>query len=678
MRARSRSGGHRRFVRHPVARYALALAAAWAATAVLYPFRAFPEILPSPPFLLAIVLVTWIAGPGPGIVTAVLGLVALDYYFVPPLYSFEHTWRDTIWIPVFLGTAAVLVRIVATRRRIEDARGAALARELVARERAERVAERLRALQAVVDASLPHVGVEEMLQAVLRPVRTAIGVDAATALLVDADGGHLRLVATDGVAGAAPAPERVPLAAGLASRIAASPSGVIVEHPADDGLVPRPAGAAPLGSLAGVALRVEDRLVGLLCVASVDPHRLTADDLVLLRLVAQRAVLGIERARLLESEREARTAAEEANRAKDEFLAVLGHELRNPLGAIATAAHVLERVSKPDEIAARAREVIARQAKALGRMVDDLLEVNRVLTGKILLDRRALDLADAVRRALATLSGAGRVEQHVLRVEVDPVWVEADAGRLEQVIVNLLDNALKYTPPGGAIHVSLAHEGGAAVLRVRDSGVGISADLLPRIFEPFVQGELASHRARGGLGIGLAVVRRLVELHGGSVEAASDGPDRGSTFTLRLPAAPRPLPPAPRPERVRPAGPPRRVLIVEDDDDMRAMLRQLLELAGHEVHDAADAATAIEVDAAVRPEVVLIDIGLPGIDGWELARRLRRTPRRRPPVLVAVTGLARPSERERSLAAGFDRHLVKPVDPAMLAEVLAPAAPEPP
>ncbi|PYM21523.1 MAG: hypothetical protein DMD78_17595 [Candidatus Rokuibacteriota bacterium] len=242
----------------------------------------------------------------------------------------------------------------------------------------------------------------------------------------------------------------------------------------------------------------------------------------------------------LAREQAARADAESANRGKDEFLAVLSHELRNPLAAIVSAAHLLEGVVRHDETAARAREVIGRQARNLGCLVDDLLEVNRVMKGKVMLNRSPTDLSEVVRRCLATLGAAGRLERHLLKLDLSPVWVDADALRLDQVVTNLMENAVKYTPGDGSIVVSLSTVGGHAVLDISDTGIGIPADLLPRMFDVFVQGDPGSRHSHGGLGIGLTVVRRMIELHGGSVTAASDGPGRGSTFTVRLPCIPPP------------------------------------------------------------------------------------------------------------------------------------------
>ncbi|HZE61407.1 MAG TPA: ATP-binding protein [Burkholderiales bacterium] len=378
-----------------------------------------------------------------------------------------------------------------------------------------------------------------------------------------------------------------------------------------------------------------------------------------------------EREGLLERERQARAIAEEANRAKDEFLAMLGHELRNPLGAIANAAQLL---GAPDEESrVHARAVIGRQVQHLARMTDDLLDAARAMTGKIVLQRQPLDLAEAAARALATLRAAGRSGQRRLAQQLEPVWIDADPTRIEQVFGNLLGNALKFTPEGGTITVSVAKDGDDAVLRVTDTGIGMPPELTARVFEPFVQGERPLDRSYGGLGIGLTLVRRLAELHGGSAAAASEGPGRGSVFTVRLPAVR-----APQMARQRvgakPSTPARDVLVVEDNDDARETLKRMLELDGHRVRVAADGVSGLEAVRAAPPEIALIDIGLPKMDGYELARRIRKecdsSPDARQPYLVAVTGYGLPEDRKRTREAGFDLHVVKPVDAALLADVL--------
>ena len=366
--------------------------------------------------------------------------------------------------------------------------------------------------------------------------------------------------------------------------------------------------------------------------------------------------------------RAARAEAEAASQAKDQFLAMLGHELRNPLAAITSAVTVLGQAASPEHDR-RAREVIAHQADHLSRLVGDLLDVTRGALGKIELVRSTIDLAAAVRRCLATLESGDKLARHVVTVDAQPVWVEADAARIEQIVMNLLSNSLKFTPPGGGIAVTVGLEQAEAVLRVADQGAGISPDLLPTVFDLFVQGDRYPNRQLGGLGVGLSLVRRLTELHGGRVEAVSDGPGRGSIFTVRLPA----LVDAPRSARTPiepPAGAPRRrILVVEDNVDNREMMRILLETSGHEVHDTGDGVSGVEMAVQLEPDTVLVDIGLPGIDGYQVAREIRAKLRDRCR-LIALSGYGQQKDRDRAFEAGFDDHLLKPVDPARLLEAL--------
>jgi len=363
--------------------------------------------------------------------------------------------------------------------------------------------------------------------------------------------------------------------------------------------------------------------------------------------------------------------AQLANRAKDEFLAMLGHELRNPLAAITSAVHLLgHATANRADPATLARDVIDRQARHLARLVDDLLDVGRVIAGKIVLTRQPLDLAEAVNRSLIALRATGRLDQHDVAVETAPVWVDVDAVRLEQVVDNLVGNALKYTPTGGCIRVSVHRNGSDGVLDVQDTGVGIPGDLLPRIFDLFTQGDQRVDRARGGLGIGLTLVKRLVELQGGTVHASSEGTGKGSRFTVRLRAIP-----APGRRRHEEAGgereraEARRVLLVEDNADARQMMRFVLEQAGHVVFEEADGLRAIEAAVRLNPDVAVVDIGLPGLDGYSVARQIRQR-LGRDIRLVALTGYGRADDRERAVNAGFDKYVVKPIEPEHLQEIV--------
>jgi signal transduction histidine kinase/ActR/RegA family two-component response regulator len=377
-----------------------------------------------------------------------------------------------------------------------------------------------------------------------------------------------------------------------------------------------------------------------------------------------------QREELLQREQAARAAAEAANRSKDEFLAMLGHELRNPLSAISNAASLLENGRTDASITSRARLIIARQVNHLTRLTDDLLDAGRALMGKIVLRPQPLDLAAVAMQSLATLKASERTAGHTIVEAFEPAWVEADSIRLDQIIGNLVVNAVKYTPAGGTIRVSVKREGREAVLRVSDNGIGLAPELAARAFELFVQGERDLDRSQGGLGIGLTLVRRLAEMHGGSASVHSDGVGKGSEFTVRLPAIEARAGAAPATIR-SPSAPARDILIVEDNEDARETLRILLELAGHRVETASDGAAGLEKALAMQPEVALIDVGLPKLDGYEVARRIRASNGIRRPFLVALTGYGLPEDRQRAFDAGFDAHVVKPVDNATLAEVMA-------
>jgi two-component system, sensor histidine kinase len=364
-----------------------------------------------------------------------------------------------------------------------------------------------------------------------------------------------------------------------------------------------------------------------------------------------------------------RDRAQRDNRTKDEFLAILAHELRNPLAAISDAARVLELGHARDTPAARADEVIRRHVAHISHLVEELLDVERVVSGKIRLARQPIDLAVAVRRAVGTFTNNTALDRHIELV-TDPVWVEWDPVRLDQVLANILTNAVKYTPAGGQIRVALRAEGGEAVLSVEDTGFGITPRLLPFIFDMYAQADRTLERAQGGLGIGLTLVRRLIELHGGTIVAASAGEGRGSAFTVRLaqvPAGTLAGPPA-LPER-RAAH--RRVLLIEDNADARDMLRMMLELAGHVVYDAPDGVRGLELFNTVHPDVGIIDIGLPRMDGYQVARKIREVPHGREMLLLALTGYGSPADTKRLPAHAFDHHLVKPVDPDQLGRLLS-------
>jgi PAS domain S-box-containing protein len=380
-----------------------------------------------------------------------------------------------------------------------------------------------------------------------------------------------------------------------------------------------------------------------------------------------------ERERLLALEQAARADAEAANRAKDEFLAMLGHELRNPLAPIVTAVELLR--MRPDTRFSKELEIIGRQVGHVIRLVEDLLDVSRITRGKVVLKQNPVDLGPIITKAVEIASPLLEQKSHALTLNVAPnLVVLGDETRLAQIFANLLTNAAKFTDPHGHVTLTALGEGEQVVVRVKDDGVGIPAELTSNIFELFVQGQRELARTQGGLGLGLTLVRRLAEAHGGSVAVHSEGAGRGSEFEVRLPAhagvgeieaLPNRVPTRDRGEASR------RVLVVDDNWEAADLLGELLRAAGHDVRVANDGPQAIEAASSFDPEIAVLDIGLPVMDGYELATRLRR--RGSQPRLIAVTGYGQEHDRERSLAAGFDQHLVKPVDGAALLAAIATA-----
>jgi PAS domain S-box-containing protein len=431
--------------------------------------------------------------------------------------------------------------------------------------------------------------------------------------------------------------------------------------------------STPLLSTSGTPL-------GMLSTHYREPRRLDEPECRLLDVLARQAADYLERRRdeqqreqLLRIAERARLDAESASQVKDEFLAMLGHELRNPLAALRNAVTVatLDARRRP-----RALEIARSQTEQLAGLVDDLLDVARFTQGQVSLRRTRVSVHDVLQRSLDATRPAMEERRHVLNVELpaEPVHLDADAVRIEQAITNLLTNSAKYTGPEGSITVAAEREGDMAVIRVRDNGVGIAPESLTRIFELFAQGERTLDRAPGGLGIGLTLVRRIAELHGGSIEALSPGLGQGAEFVLRLPALPAAtMSEAPESDELIPAMRARaaRILLVEDHEDSAEGLAMLIELLGHDVRVVRDGHAALAAIGAERPDLAFIDIGLPGMDGYAVARRIRSDQRLNRLVLVALTGYGMLEDKKKAISAGFDDHLVKPVSPKRLGEVIA-------
>ena len=384
--------------------------------------------------------------------------------------------------------------------------------------------------------------------------------------------------------------------------------------------------------------------------------------------MADRAAIAVENAQLYRELRD-------ADRRKDEFLATLAHELRNPLAPIRNGLQVLRLSGTETGMVAEARSMMERQLSQMVRLVDDLLDVSRISRNKLDLKRQRVALAAVVHSAVETSRPLIEQARHTLAVALppDPVYLDADLVRLAQVFSNLLNNSAKYTEPGGRIWLTAEVSGHEVAVRVRDTGLGIPADALPRIFEMFSQVDRNMERAQGGLGIGLTLVRRLVEMHGGTVEVRSDGPGRGSEFTVRLPLAAEGA--GGRRAATAGDGPAatskRRILIVDDNHDSAMSLGMMLDLMGNETRTAHDGLAAVEAAGEFRPDVILLDIGLPKLNGYDACRRIREQPWSRGMVIVALTGWGQEEDRRRSADAGFDHHMVKPVEVDALAKLLA-------
>lgn len=546
--------------------------------------------------------------------------------------------------------------------------------ELVAeRKRSEAVVkaqnERLVLLWDAARVLLSTEDPDAILNGLYARVGPQLGADICFNYMVDETGNALRLASHLGISDeAARSIERREFGHGICGTVAMTgqPIAATYLQPSDD----------PMGKLVKsmgirahvcIPLKADGRLLGTLSFASRTRDEFDSDEQIVLQTISHYVAVAYERMRLLSRLRE-------TDRRKDEFLAMLGHELRNPLAPIHNAAQLLGLQKDEGAIQKQARVIIERQVGKLTRLVDDLLEISRITTGKIRLQLERTALNGILERAVESVGPLMEQRQHKLTVSplLQSIWIHADATRLEQVIVNLLNNAAKYTPQGGYISVVVQQQADEVILRVRDNGVGIAPEILPNIFDLFMQAERSLDRSQGGLGIGLCLVRSLVEMHGGRVDVTSTLGE-GSEFVVRLPALRASVPsqisgPA---EVAAAIGPSLRVLVVDDNVDAAESLGMLLKALGHEIELAYDGPTSLQVAARFRPDVILLDLGLPGIDGYEVARQLSRHPVLNRVVLVALTGYGQDSDRKRSLELGFNFHLVKPADFDTVKQILA-------
>jgi signal transduction histidine kinase/ActR/RegA family two-component response regulator len=661
-------------LRQPPWSYALAAVAPVTAMLMLQAAGVFVDRLPSAPLLAAILAVAWYCGRLPALLATIVSIVLHAYVLIrSPRH--ETDAGDVVGLILFAGLAVFVSyaapRLGQTLRELEHERK----REQIARTEAERhgrEADELRRLsRALTHTASPTAAAQRVADAVKRFFEPS----SAVVRLLEPDGAMVAVA----IAGENPVVtpgHRMPAGSGVVGQAVTQRRLVMTNSVLSDPRIDLPLQVRDQHErlshrlVIAAPLIVDDAVIGTLALNDTTTRTFVETELALFQALANHAAVGIRNAQRFQQERTARQEAEASSRTKDEFLAMLGHELRNPLAAIASAIAVLTRLGGGDERSMHSREVITRQVAHLRELMDDLLDVGRVMTGKIILSPKTVDLSELACRGWAVLESTGTFAQHKARLETEPVWVNADETRMAQVIDNLITNAVKYTPVGGSVMMAVLCEGDDAVIRVADTGIGISPALLPRIFDLFVQGELTRDRAKGGLGIGLTLVKRLVEMHGGSVGACSEGPGRGSAFTVRLPRLAVPAETvATGPTRPAARGA-RRVLLVEDSADVRRMLRLRLELDSHDVHEAEDGITGLAEAFRLQPDVAVIDIGLPGLDGWELARQLRATEAGRRMILVAISGYGQLEDQQLSREAGFDAHLVKPVDLDALTEAI--------
>jgi PAS domain S-box-containing protein len=537
--------------------------------------------------------------------------------------------------------------------------------------------DRRRATELAVTRVLAQASTtEEAKLGILQAVMTSLGWDAGAIWMVDDTGDALRCLDFLGS-------RTTPVAAfqketrarsmtrgvGLPGRVWATAQPIWIPDVVGEPNFPRGAVAAADGlhSAFGFPVLLHSEVVG---VVEFFSHRIEEPDPDLLELMG---VIGGHVGQFIERRR-AETALRDADRRKDEFLAMLAHELRNPLAPIVSALAILKRSDQEPHIVAQSRDVLERQVRMLVRLVDDLLDMSRLTLNKIELRRSPVSLDAIIERAIeANAPLAQAADQRlVVRAPAEPVWLQADLERMAQVVSNLVNNAIKYTPPGGHITVSGERVGDEALINVQDDGVGIPRHMLLRVFDLFTQIGDARQRSRGGLGIGLTVVKNLVELHGGRVSVQSEGANLGSTFTISIPIGADVTESVDNtPAAARGAvSPGRRVVIVDDNRDTAESLGSLLTLMGHQVRTAYDGPTALEVVREFQPSTVLLDLGLPGMSGYTVAEAIRRLPMGRAIMLVAVTGWGQEEDRRRSLDAGFDHHLIKPADPSVLEALL--------
>jgi PAS domain S-box-containing protein len=570
-------------------------------------------------------------------------------------------------------------------KRVEDERNQLLLSEQAARADAEQAAETIRRLQSVTDIVLSNLSLDELLREMLVRVENLLGGDAAAILLVTEDGKYLEGRIAIGLEEEALV--RVPMGQGIAGRIAVHRTPLIVDDLSKEEVVSSIL-LENVRSLIGAPLMIEDRVIGVIHVDTLEPHRFTTDDVRLLQLAADRVAVAIERTRLYEAEQRARLDAEAANRLKDDFLATISHELRSPLNSILGWVALLREGRLSEQATASALKTVERSARAQNRIISDLLDVARIVNGQLRLNMRMMEPGPVIEAGVEAVRPAADAKgvRIKMALDCDAGTIPTDSDRLQQIVWNLVSNAIKFTPKGGTVEVRLQRAGPHVELVVSDTGTGISPEFLSFVFDRFRQADSSSTRKQGGLGLGLAIVRHLVELHGGTIHAESEGVGQGARFVVRFPRARLAAAAGQQPGRAVPAldfarleSPPSldglKVLVVDEETSARDLMSAILQACDVDVRTAASAAEALSIlgDGPLwRPDVLVADIEMTRADDFELMRGLRTLPPERGGRVpaVALTPHARPEDRVTALAAGFQMHVPRPVELAELLTVL--------
>ncbi len=592
------------------------------------------------------------------------------------LFSEEIRDRDDAMVYTLTAIASQIGQFIERKNGEQELVGA-LARAQEARLEAERLSARLTALQRITDAALGHFSVDQVLAESLNRIREVLNVDTVAILLLETEGDELVAWAAHGLEEEVEMGVRIPVGKGFAGKVVENRKPIIIEDITKADVFNPLLQQKGIKSLLGVPLLVEGRATGVLHVGKLEFHHFTENDVRLLELAAVRIALAIESARLYQVEKEARDQAEAANQAKDEFLTILSHELRTPLTPIIGWVHMMQNGILGDSDFNRVLSVVNRNAYNLKRLINDLLDMSAILSGKMRIEESPVSVGSVLEESLETMRpyAADSKVQLRLKLNAEPrdLMVRGDRSRLNQTFCNLLHNAIKFSPPNEFVQVTCETVDSEVVIRFRDQGEGIPPKFLPYVFERFRQADGSRTRAYGGLGLGLSLVKSFVEAHHGTVEAVSEGERKGSTFIVKLPRDSEPDDKARVNEREALTESSRaatRILVVEDQPDTLEMLTLSLQRQGYEVAGCESAAEALQYAAGQALDIVISDIGMPTMDGYQLIKDLRSKEPQKNILAIALTGYASKTDIEATLAAGFDMHLSKPIDPIELARAV--------